>query len=82
LIVKHDVDDENFLKNPEDRCYYCKKSDLKILKEAARKKKVKHVVDGTNADDLKEERHGVRALKEEEVLSPLAEVGLSKREIR
>jgi len=82
LIVKHDADDENFLKNPKDRCYYCKKSDLKILKEVARKNNVKHVVDGTNADDLKEERYGVRALDEEEVLSPLAEVGLSKREIR
>lgn len=82
LIVKHDVNDENFLKNPVDRCYYCKKSDLKILKEIAREKNIKYVADGTNADDLKEERHGIRALKEEGVVSPLADAQLGKQEIR
>ena len=82
LIVKHNVDDENFIKNPVDRCYYCKKSDLKILKEIARRKNIRHVVDGTNTDDLKEERYGILALKEEGIISPLAEVGLSNQEIR
>jgi len=82
LIVKHNVCDEDFIKNPKDRCYYCKKSDLKILKEIAKQKNIKHVVDGTNANDLKEERYGILALKEKGTISPLAEVNLSKKEIR
>ena len=40
------------------------------------------IVDGTNADDLHEDRPGLLALKESEVLSPLAVAGITKEEIR
>ncbi len=82
LIVKNEID-ENILKNPFNRCYFCKKAGIKILKEIAKKYKIKAIVDGTNADDLKDrERYGIKALREEGIISPLAEVGLTKDEIR
>ena len=80
---KDDQNFENFLKNPADRCYFCKKHDIEILKQIAKKYDIEAIADGTNADDLKDTgRFGIKALREEGVISPLAEVGLTKQEIR
>jgi len=68
--------------NPEDRCYICKKSVFNKIKYLAREKGIKYIVDGTNADDTKDYRPGMRALKELEVKSPLLENAINKDEIR
>jgi pyridinium-3,5-biscarboxylic acid mononucleotide sulfurtransferase len=71
-----------FQENPPDRCYYCK-SELYDKLEAIRQRLgFNAIVDGTNADDTKEFRPGLRALGERSVHSPLAEVRLTKVEIR
>ena len=68
--------------NPEERCYLCKKKVFaRILAEAGRLK-IPHILDGTNHDDLGDYRPGLKALSELAVLSPLAEVGFTKAEIR
>lgn len=68
--------------NPADRCYRCKKILFSEIKAHASKNQLTVVMDGTNADDLKVYRPGRRALKELGILSPLAETGLSKVDIR
>ncbi|MCR1935390.1 ATP-dependent sacrificial sulfur transferase LarE [Clostridium tepidum] len=68
--------------NPEDRCYICKKSVFNKIKYLAKEKGIKYIVDGTNADDTKDYRPGMRALKELEVKSPLLENSINKEEIR
>jgi uncharacterized protein len=68
--------------NPEDRCYICKKSVFNKIKCLAKEKGIKYIVDGTNADDTKDYRPGMRALKELEVKSPLLENAINKEEIR
>ncbi|MGJ0906899.1 ATP-dependent sacrificial sulfur transferase LarE [Clostridium botulinum] len=68
--------------NPEDRCYICKKSVFNKIKYLAKEKGIKYIVDGTNADDTKDYRPGMRALKELEVKSPLLENAIDKEEIR
>ncbi len=68
--------------NPEDRCYICKKSVFNKIKYLAKEKGIKYIVDGTNADDTKDYRPGMRALKELEVKSPLLENAINKEEIR
>ena len=73
---------EGFRKNPPDRCYHCKRFLFGAVKELAEKEGIPWVADGTNADDLREVRPGRRALRELGIRSPLAEVGLTKREIR
>lgn len=63
----------------EKRCYFCKR--IRVTKV----KKVFNdypIVDGTNADDLKEVRPGITALKESGVLMPLANFGFTKNEVR
>ncbi len=71
-----------FRENPPNRCYYCKKELFFQLKSLSREKGYKNLVDGTNADDLKDYRPGLKALKELGVRSPLAEAGLKKEEVR
>ncbi|NFN87461.1 ATP-dependent sacrificial sulfur transferase LarE [Clostridium sporogenes] len=68
--------------NPEDRCYKCKKSVFNKIKYLAREQGIKYIVDGTNADDTKDYRPGMKALKELEVKSPLLENFINKEEIR
>lgn len=68
--------------NPEDRCYLCKKAVFTKIKEFAKENGYKYVVDGTNSDDTKDYRPGLRALKELEIKSPLLHCELTKNEIR
>ncbi len=73
---------EEIRSNPEDRCYICKKSVFNKIKDLAREKGIKYIVDGTNADDTKDYRPGMRALKELDVKSPLLDNSINKEEIR
>lgn len=68
--------------NLPDRCYRCKSLILRALKEYAEGRGGMTVVDGTNSDDLRLRRPGLRALREEGVSSPLAEMGLGKADVR
>ena len=83
LVLKlNELEDiPGFRGNPPERCYLCRRYRLsKLLELAAEEGLV--VVDGTNADDLSENRPGLRATEEPGVRSPLAEAGLTKKEIR
>ena len=73
---------EGFRENGRDRCYICKHFLFSALLEKAKEEGIPFVADGTNADDRKEFRPGLRALKELDIRSPLAEAGLTKKEIR
>ena len=68
-------------KNPEDRCYLCKKYLMEKLCALAQTKKYAAVCDGTHADDLGTARPGRRALEELGIRSPFAEAGIGKEGI-
>lgn len=82
VIRTREMDDARFRRNPPDRCYYCKSELFDRLKIIAARRHLKHVVDGSNADDLKDYRPGAKAKKERGIVSPLQEVGLTKKDIR
>ncbi len=69
-------------KNPQDRCYLCKRSVLAAILRSAREKGFQIVVDGTNADDARSARPGLKALTELGVRSPLAEARMTKDDVR
>jgi len=73
---------EAIRRNPRDRCYLCKRELFSRIREESRRLGIEHVVDGTNRDDLGEDRPGLRALRELGIGSPLAETGFGKAEIR
>lgn len=72
----------NLRSNPVDRCYHCKRLLFSKLTERARARGLYCIMDGTNADDLKMYRPGLQALRELGVVSPLAEAGMSKADVR
>lgn len=76
------MNDPEFLGNPPERCYVCKKAVFSRILELARREGFSYVVEGSNVDDDLDFRPGAKAVKELGVLSPLKEAGLSKEEIR
>ncbi len=68
--------------NPVDRCYLCKKSLFQKLVRKAEELNIRTIIDGTNEDDLHVYRPGIRALKELGISSPLAMLGINKKEVR
>ena len=74
--------DPNFTANSSDRCYHCKSELFGLLRRVADANGYAHVADGSNVDDLSDHRPGRRAASELSVVSPLADVGLTKAEIR
>lgn len=84
-ITVMDIDEfsnPQILKNPVDRCYICKQMLFTKLKDFACENGYHKIIDGTNADDHKEYRPGIKALSELGIVSPLAELGINKAEIR
>lgn len=65
--------------NGRMRCYHCKRALFSLLKRGAGGLKL---CDGTQASDCDAYRPGLAALTELGIISPLADAGLSKPEIR
>lgn len=68
--------------NPQDRCYRCKKYLFQNVLKEADKLHAGVVMEGTNHDDRKAYRPGIRAVKELGITSPLAAAELTKEEVR
>jgi uncharacterized protein len=82
LVETHEMENPNYTTNPNNRCYFCKSELHDTLKPLARQLGYPYVVDGVNADDLQDYRPGIQAAKERGARSPLAEVGITKVEVR
>ena len=82
-LIRADVlADEDIVKNPPNRCYYCKKKIFSAIRAAANADGYEVLLDGTNASDDLNDRPGARALAEMNVLSPLRLCGITKDELR
>ncbi len=81
-VDTHELDDPNYRRNEVSRCYFCKHELFTVLVKLARAEGLAAVADGTNLDDLGDVRPGRKAAQELGVVSPLAEAGISKQEIR
>jgi pyridinium-3,5-biscarboxylic acid mononucleotide sulfurtransferase len=81
-VYTKEVDTRAFAENTLERCYHCKKELLTKFLSIAKEEGLLAVADGNNADDLRSSRAGLRAVRELGTHSPLAEVGLTKEEVR
>lgn len=81
-VDTEELSDPRYAANPTTRCYFCKSELWSRLLPVARARGLAVVVDGTNADDLGDHRPGTAAARERGVESPLAEIGMTKAEIR
>lgn len=82
LIFTQEMEDENYAKNPINRCYFCKTELYDKLQAVAKEQGIKFILDGLNADDANDYRPGMKAARERGIVSPLKEAGITKNEIR
>ncbi|MFM7325857.1 MAG: ATP-dependent sacrificial sulfur transferase LarE [Nodosilinea sp.] len=82
VVTTHELDNPNYAANPVNRCYFCKSELHDTLKPLAQQWGYPYVVDGVNADDLGDYRPGIQAAQERGARSPLAELGITKLEVR
>lgn len=82
LLETDQLQIEDFVRNDATRCYHCKTDLYQLLGRLRLDHKFATIVDGTNVDDMGDDRPGLRAAREWKVVSPLLEAGLSKFEVR
>jgi len=70
--------DPEYLRNPANRCFYCKTS----LYGAIARRTDAQIVSGTNRDDLGDYRPGLRAAANHGVRHPYVECGIGKDAVR
>ena len=78
----NEINEPNYFKNPENRCFACKKELHKHLNQISKRFHNAQVIDGVNFDDLNDFRPGIKASNQAGVLSPLAELKIDKKSIR
>jgi uncharacterized protein len=67
--------------NPPDRCYQCKKKIMRLVIAEGRKAGFANFADGTNLDDIFQDRPGFRATEELGIIHPLLDAGIGKKAI-
>jgi uncharacterized protein len=72
----------DFVRNDARRCYHCKTDLYQKLGKLRQTMGLGVTVDGTNLDDLGDDRPGIAAAREWGVRSPLVEAELSKADVR
>ena len=82
LIESHELDLPAFTANPKDRCYHCKAHRFAALRKWASAEGYHHLLDGTNLDDLGDDRPGMKAAEEQGALRPLLDAGFDKARVR
>lgn len=82
VVVTREMENESYLLNPVNRCYFCKHTLYEELSGIAAQHPGCWVLNGTNTDDFGDIRPGLQAAKEFQVRSPLAECGLDKAAVR
>lgn len=82
VIFVNELEQGEISFNPKNRCYLCKKALFQKLIEYADSVRASVILEGTNEDDLHVYRPGLQAVRELGILSPLAEAGFTKEEVR
>jgi uncharacterized protein len=82
VVATGELSNPAFASNPADRCYHCKSELYRRLTLVAERFGAAAILDGTIADDALDHRPGRRAAEECRVLSPLAELGFGKPDVR
>jgi len=82
VLTTREFERPGYVRNAGDRCYHCKTELFSLLRQIADTEGYAHIVDGTNADDLKDHRPGRKAAQEKAIESPLQDIGFTKEDIR
>ena len=72
----------DFVQNDSARCFHCKTDLYRLMEGLRAARSMQWILDGTNMDDLSDDRPGIRAAREWHVRSPLVEAELTKADVR
>ena len=79
----HELDREGYRRNAGDRCFFCKTELMSVVGPLAEARGIGAVATGTNADDMVAGfRPGISAAARAGAITPLADAGLTKAEVR
>jgi uncharacterized protein len=81
-LQTHELEDERYVANDLNRCYFCKTELFSQLEPLAKQHNLRYIAYGVNKDDDGDFRPGQRAAREFGVRGPLKEAGMGKHEIR
>ena len=82
LVDSSEIEDENYARNDDRRCFYCKSELYRIADKKKHEWGVAEVLNGTNTDDLGDYRPGLVAAKDAGARSPLVECNIGKTDVR
>ena len=82
VIDSHELANPSFSQNPANRCFFCKDELYRICRDQADQLGISTIMDGTNLDDLRDHRPGLKAAKEWGVRHPLVDAEMTKDDIR
>ena len=82
IIEYSELENENFVRNDEKRCFYCRDELSNKLLETAHSLAIDIIVDGTQSDDMGDYRPGINALHDHGIRSPLLETYFTKQLVR
>jgi uncharacterized protein len=82
IITYNELENENFVRNDKNRCFYCRDELGENLTKLAEKLGAQTIVDGTQLDDLNDYRPGIDALRSNGIQNPLVETKFTKSQVR
>ncbi len=82
VVETAEFQDEQYLSNPTNRCYFCKTALYHSLQKIARERGMATMANGANLDDLGDYRPGLTAAKEQQAQAPMADARLTKADVR
>src|SRR3989338_1398712 len=83
IIISYDeLENENFVQNDKNRCFYCRTELAIHLDALAKQHNIDVVMVVTNLNDLKDYRPGIKALSDNGIKSPLVEACFTKQDVR
>jgi len=82
IVATEELDRPEYQKNDANRCFHCKDELFQVMAGLVGKRGFTAIAYGMNADDTRDFRPGQRAAEQHRVVAPLADVGLTKLEIR
>jgi pyridinium-3,5-biscarboxylic acid mononucleotide sulfurtransferase len=82
VITTEELERPDYVRNDASRCFHCKDELFRLVERERDALGFDYIAYGKNVDDEGDFRPGQRAASEHQVLSPLAQAGLTKNDIR
>lgn len=81
-VTTKELQDERYVRNDGDRCYFCKEALFDAMSLVAEREGIQALAFGEIVDDAMDDRPGARSARERGVIAPLSQAGFTKEDVR